>query len=97
MTKKDIVRMISEKIEVPQFKVKEIVQMTFDAVIQTLSEEGRIELRNFGVFEVRFRKPRRARNPRTGVRVNTPGKNVISFKPGKSMEDDIQKYQGAQE
>ncbi len=97
MTKKDIVRIIAEKVDLPQFKVKEVVQMTFDSVVQTLTEEGRIELRNFGVFEVRFRKPRRARNPRTGVKVNAPGKNVISFKPGKTMEDKAQTFKAEQE
>jgi nucleoid DNA-binding protein len=64
-TKKEIVKQISERAELTQHKTKEIVQWTFDAIIDTLVTEGRIELRNFGVFEVKRRKPRRARNPRT--------------------------------
>lgn len=90
MTKKDIVKTISEKLNVPQFKVKEVVQMTFESLTDTLVEEGRIELRNFGVFEVKYRKPRKARNPRTGAQVDAPGKYVISFKAGKSMEERVQ-------
>ena len=56
MTKKEIVRRISDRAELTQLKTKEIVQWTFDAIIDTLIKDGRIELRNFGVFEVRRRK-----------------------------------------
>ncbi len=55
MTKKEIVKKISEDIGLTQLKTKDIVQRTLDAIIQTLVSEGRIELRNFGVFEVKRR------------------------------------------
>lgn len=86
MTKKEIVKQISERIGLTQLKTKEIVQQTFDAIVETLLEVGRIELRNFGVFEVKRRKARKARNPRTGQKVDVPPKNVVTFKPGKEME-----------
>src|SRR5215468_4005607 len=89
VTKKDIVRQISEKIGETQLKTKDIVQRTFDAIVATLLEVGRIELRNFGVFEVKQRKARKARNPRTGDRVDVPPKNVVTFKPGKEMEEKV--------
>ena len=89
MTKKEIVKQISEEIGLTQLKTKEIVQKTFDAIVETLLEEGRIELRNFGVFEVKRRKPRKARNPRTGDRVDVEAKNVVTFKPGKEMEEKV--------
>ena len=89
MTKKEIVKQISEKLGLTQLKTKEIVQKTFDAIIETLLAEGRIELRNFGVFEVKQRKARKARNPRTGERVDVEPKNVVTFKPGKEMEERV--------
>ena len=89
MTKKEIVKQISERLGLPQLKTKEIVQQTFDAIVETLLETGRIELRNFGVFEVKQRKARKARNPRTGVPVEVPPKNVVTFKPGKEMEERV--------
>jgi hypothetical protein len=46
-------------------------------------------LRNFGVFEVKRRAPRKARNPRTGDKVYVPAKNVVTFKPGKEMEERV--------
>src|SRR6516164_9940920 len=89
VTKKEIVKQISERIGLTQLKTKEIVQQTFDAIVETLLEVGRIELRNFGVFEVKQRKARKARNPRTGARVDVPPKFVVTFKPGKEMEERV--------
>ncbi|MFO0809295.1 MAG: HU family DNA-binding protein [Gemmataceae bacterium] len=89
MTKKEIVKQISERANLTQLKTKEIVQWTFDAIIDTLITEGRIELRNFGVFEVKRRKARKARNPRTGAKVEVEPKNVVTFQPGKEMEERV--------
>lgn len=86
MTKKDIVRTIAEQIDLPQLRTKELVQKTFDALIDALVREGRIELRNFGVFQIKKRDARMARNPRTGARVPVQAKSVVTFKPGKEME-----------
>lgn len=101
MTKKEIVKTICERANkqkppllkgnLTQLATKEIVQWTFDAIIKTLVKEGRIELRNFGVFEVKQRKPRKARNPRTGARVDVEAKNVVTFQPGKEMEEEVKK------
>ena len=93
MTKKEIVRTISEEIGLTQLKTKEIVQKTFDAIVETLVEDRRIELRNFGVFEVKRRAPRKARNPRTGARVDVPEKFVVTFKPGKEMEQRVRELE----
>ena len=89
MTKKEIVKTISEEIGLTQLKTKEIVQKTFDAIVETLVDEKRIELRNFGVFEVKKRAARKARNPRTGSKVFVPEKYVVTFKPGKEMEERV--------
>lgn len=95
MTKKEIVKTISDKTGLTQLQIKEIVQATFDGIIETLLEEGRVELRNFGVFQVKSRKARKARNPRTGRQVEVPEKFVVSFKPGKEMEARVQELEAA--
>jgi nucleoid DNA-binding protein len=97
VTKKEIVKQISERAQLTQLKTKLIVQWTFDAIIVTLVSEGRIELRNFGVFEVKRRKPRRARNPRTNEPVEVEAKNVVTFQPGKVMEEQVRRMQIVQE
>jgi len=89
VTKKEIVKQIADRIGLTQLKTKDIVQQTFDAIVKTLLEDGRIELRNFGVFEVKMRKARKARNPRTGERVDVEPKKVVTFKPGKEMEEKV--------
>jgi nucleoid DNA-binding protein len=93
VTKKEIVKTISEEIGLTQLKTKEIVQKTFDAIVETLVEERRIELRNFGVFEVKKRAARKARNPRTGDKVYVPEKFVVTFKPGKEMEEKVRELE----
>lgn len=93
MTKKEIVKTISDEIGLTQLKTKEIVQKTFDAIVETLVTEGRIELRNFGVFEVKKRAARKARNPRTGDKVLVPEKFVVTFKPGKEMEARVRQME----
>jgi integration host factor subunit beta len=93
VTKKEIVKTISEEIGLTQLKTKEIVQKTFDAIVETLVEEKRIELRNFGVFEVKKRAARKARNPRTGDKVYVPEKYVVTFKPGKEMEERVRELE----
>ena len=90
MTKKEIVRSISEKLGMTQLKTKSLVQTVFDDIVETLVSEGRIELRNFGVFEVRRRAARKARNPRTGDAVLVKEKHVVVFKAGKVLEQAIQ-------
>ena len=56
--------------------------------------EGRIELRNFGVFEIRQRRPRRARNPKTGETVSVPARAIVTFKPGRAMAERVARLGG---
>ncbi len=92
MTKKDIVRTIAEQIDLPQLRTRKLVQSTFDALIDVLVREGRIELRNFGVFQIKKREAREARNPRTGEKVTVEAKSVVTFKPGKEMEARVRQF-----
>src|SRR5262245_38425909 len=89
MTKRDMAKAIADEMGIPQVQAAAIVQRIFDGIFGTLLCEGRIELRNFGVFEVKERKPRKGRNPRTGEAVDVPGKRVVTFKPGREMEERV--------
>ena len=89
MTKKEMAKAIAEEMGLTQLQVQGVIRRVFDGITETLVREGRIELRNFGVFEVRQRKPRKARNPRTGERVKVPAKRVVTFKPGREMEERV--------
>jgi nucleoid DNA-binding protein len=95
MTKKDLAKAIAEKRGLTRGKVGEVVQRVFDGIAATLVDEGRIELRNFGVFKVRKRKLRKTRNLRTGEDVFVPAKLVVTFKPGRQMEERVGRSQKA--
>jgi nucleoid DNA-binding protein len=89
MTKKDMAKAICERAGIPQAQAQEIVQGVLDGITETLVREGRLELRNFGVFEVKKRKPRQARNPRTGEQVAVPERLVVTFKPGLELQERL--------
>ena len=89
MTKKDMAKAIADEMGLTHAQATEVIQRVLDGITETLCEDGRLELRNFGVFEVRERKPRTARNPRTGETVQVPAKRVVSFKPGRRMEERV--------
>ena len=89
MTKKDMAKAIAEEMDLTQMQALAIVQKVLDGITETLLQEGRIELRNFGVFAVKKRRPRTARNPRTGETVKVPAKGVVTFKPGREMEERV--------
>ena len=89
LTKKDLVLAVAKDTGITQVDVKRVVQRTLDRLVENLKEGKTIELRNFGVFKVRQRAPRRGRNPKTGQEVPVPPKRVVVFKPGLLMRQDI--------
>lgn len=89
MTKNGLTVQISKSTGLRQSDVKMAVQMTLDGVVDVLATEGHVELRNFGVFKVKSRGARTARNPRTGGEVMVPAKRVVHLKPGKLMQEKV--------
>ena len=89
MTRRDMAKAIADETGIPRVQAAAIVQRVFDRITEALLSEGRLELRNFGVFEVRKRGPRRRRNPRTGEAVDVPAKRVVTFRPGREMEERV--------
>jgi len=89
MRKRDIVLKISQDTEIKQVIVKNVVQRTFDTIFEALKSGKRIELRNFGVFQVKKRKKRIGRNPKTGEVVPVPERLTVVFKPGLEMKKNI--------
>lgn len=90
MTKRELIIQISERMGYTQNEVSNVVQSMLDSVIESLAEGDRLEIRNFGVFEVKERDSRLGRNPRTGEEVPIKGKRVASFKPGKLLKQRVQ-------
>ncbi len=80
---------ISEEAGLKQIDVKKVVQRTLELIVDSLSRGETVELRNFGIFKVKTRKPRIGRNPKTGVTVPIPEKKVVSFKSGMVMRKKV--------
>jgi nucleoid DNA-binding protein len=92
MTKRDLVVLISEETGLVQQQVLDVVQKTLDHVCDALADGRNVELRNFGVFEVRVRKARIGRNPnQPETDVPIPRRAVVKFKPGKEMREAVLK------
>ena len=92
MTKRDLVIRISTETGLVQQQVLEVIQKTLNYIAGALANGEKVELRNFGVFEVKVRKARVGRNPNNpGTDVPIPQRAVVKFKPGKEMREDVLK------
>lgn len=92
VTKKELVQALSAKTALPINQVNEVVQLWMDRVIEELAAGNRIELRDFGVFEIRQRAARMARNPKTGDKVEVPSRAAVVFKAGKVMKAQVEQH-----
>ena len=88
-TKKELVNRIADSTGHTKVVVKEVLQSFLDEIILELSLGNRLEFREFGVFEVKERKARRAQNPRTLEKVDVPAKRVVKFKVGRVMRETV--------
>ena len=87
MTKADLIDEISRLAEVTRKDSEVIVETIFDSIVRSLRAGDKIEIRGFGSFRTRQRKPRIGRNPKTGDRVEVPAKKIPLFKPSKELKD----------
>ena len=90
MTKRELVIDVAERLGYTQNEVADVVQSALDAITESLAAGDRLEIRNFGVFEVKTRDARMGRNPRTGQEVPIDRKRVATFKPGKALKELVQ-------
>ena len=92
MTKRDLVMRISDETGLVQQHVLDVVQKTLDHISDAVAKGETVELRNFGVFEVKIRKARVGRNPNSPeTDVPIPARAVVKFKPGKEMRETVLK------
>jgi nucleoid DNA-binding protein len=92
LTKRDLVTRISNETGLVQQQVLDVVQKTLDYIAEALAKGDKVELRNFGVFEVKLRKARIGRNPNAPeTDVPIPERSVVKFKPGKEMRAEVLK------
>ena len=92
LTKRDLVVRISEETGVLPTQVYSVVQKTLDHIAEALAKGNKVELRNFGVFEIKVRKTRVGRNPRQpDADVTIPARSMVKFKAGKELRIEVLK------
>ena len=89
VTKKELIDRIAEATGQKRVAVKRTVQQFLNEVVRELGNGNRLEFRDFGVFEIRERRPRRAQNPKTLEQVEVPAKRVVKFKVGRQMQKSL--------
>jgi integration host factor subunit beta len=89
ITKKELIDRIAERTQAKRVTVKSIIQAFLDEITRELSENNRLEFRDFGVFETRTRAARVAQNPKTLERVEVPAKRTVKFKMGRLMRKNL--------
>ena len=89
ITKKELIDRIAERTQAKRVAVKSIIQAFLDEITRELSENNRLEFRDFGVFEIRTRAARVAQNPKTLERVEVPAKRTVKFKMGRLMRKNL--------
>ncbi len=86
MTKAELVGEVAGMTQLPKKHAEIIVNTVLESIVDSLRGGARIELRGFGSFRIRNRRPRIARNPKTGAKVDVPAKRIPYFKPGKELK-----------
>ncbi|MCD6385381.1 integration host factor subunit beta [Candidatus Sumerlaeota bacterium] len=85
MIKLDIAHKIAESLHIKDKEAMKIVTEIITAIRETVVKYGRLEIRNFGVFQIKERKSKIGRNPKTKVEYPIPRRRVVTFKPGKDI------------
>ena len=89
ITKKELIDRISGTVHGKRVQVKRVVQQFLDEIVNELGKGNRLEFRDFGVFETKLRKARRAQNPKTLEPVNVAEKRTVKFKVGRLMKGKL--------
>src|SRR5918993_815802 len=95
ITKKELIDRIAESSNNKRVQVKRVVQQFLDEIVNELGKGNRLEFRDFGVFETKLRKARRAQNPKTLAPVEVPPKRTVKFKVGRLMKQRLGELTGS--
>lgn len=89
MNKQAIVEVVAEAINTTKASAEKAVDVMIDSIISSLKKGDDVSIAGLGIFAVKARKAREARNPRTGESVHVPAMNVPKFKPAKALKDAV--------
>ncbi|MFN3691570.1 MAG: HU family DNA-binding protein [Fervidobacterium sp.] len=91
MNKKTLVNLVAEKTQLKKKDVKVVVDTVFEAIAEALEKGEKVQLVDFGTFEVKMMEGRTGVNPRTKAKIKIPARKVPKFKPGKVLKEKVNK------
>ena len=89
INRSELIKKLADKLDIDSGLAEQIVKIILQTMSESLEQGNRIEIRGFGSFELRYRAPRMARNPKTGARAMTQGHYAVHFKPGKELKERV--------
>ena len=97
LTKADIAESLYEELGLNKREARELVEIYFDEIKEALSNGKQVKLSGFGNFDLRDKKERPGRNPKTGEEIPISARRVVTFRPGQKLKTRVEKYAGSVE
>ncbi len=94
LTKADMAERLFEELGVNKREAKELVEQFFEEIRLALESSEQVKLSGFGNFELRDKKQRPGRNPKTGEEIPIEARRVVTFRPGQKLKSRVEKYAG---
>ena len=94
LTKKEIINSIYMQLGFSKKMIENILEDMFDILLISLKEKGKVKISNFGTFEIRYKKQRKGRNPKTKETKIISARNVVLFKPSKDFKEFVNQKNG---
>ncbi|MCD6571014.1 MAG: integration host factor subunit beta [Deltaproteobacteria bacterium] len=89
MNKSELVEELSLRLDIPQKKAEAVINTIFNAIVDAMKQDRRIEIRGFGSFTMRYYKPYTGRNPKSGKKIDVKAKRLPFFKAGKDIKERV--------
>ncbi len=96
LTKADIAERLYEELGFNKREAKEVVELFFDGIRDSLEQNEQVKLSGFGNFDLRDKKQRPGRNPKTGEEIPITARRVVTFRPGQKLKARVEAYAGTQ-
>ncbi|SCZ49146.1 integration host factor subunit alpha [Thiohalomonas denitrificans] len=97
LTKAAIAEQLFEELGLNKREAKELVEMFFEEIRRALEEGQQVKLSGFGNFDLRDKKQRPGRNPKTGEEIPITARRVVTFRPGQKLKQRVEAYAGTQQ
>ncbi|ACN98474.1 DNA-binding protein HU 1 (DNA-binding protein II) (HB) [Sulfurihydrogenibium azorense Az-Fu1] len=91
MTKKELISAVAQKAGLKKAAAEKAVNAAIETVVEAISKGERVAIPGFGIFNIRERKERKGRNPRTGKEIKIPARKVVAFTAAKALKEAVNK------